>query len=272
MKQLKVMMTCTLLMMASINAYAQELFNFTEPASNMPAHSLGLRCTNNILDEQHLGQTTHQFLPELMWGINKKVMLHVEGFANNSGTNFKFVGAGVYAKYRFYSMDNVHKHFRMAVYARMAYNEGHLHYAELETNGMNSGAELGFIATQLLHKQALSGTLSYEHIGNNGANNKIHTGNANSALNYTLSTGRLILPKQYSSYRQTNFNLMLEVLGQWQSQNGLHYLDVAPSLQFIIHSQTRIDIGYRRQLMGNIDRMATNSLMLRIEHLLFNVL
>ncbi len=271
MKKIKMLGFCCCLFITQ-KSEAQELFNFAEPASNMPAKSLGIRLTNNVMDEKHLGQTTQQFLPELMWGVSKRLMLHAEGIANNSGTPFRFIGAGVYAKYRIYTQDKVHRHFRMAAFVRAAFNNGHVHYQELEVNGMNTGGELGFIATQLLHKQALSASLSYEQIGNNGNGNTIHTGNALRAINYTLSTGRLILPKQYSSYKQTNFNLMLEFLGQYQPEPGLHYLDIAPSAQFIIHSQTRIDIGFRHQLTGSMDRMATNSVMLRVEHLLFNVL
>ena len=50
----------------------------------------------------------------------------------------------------------------MAAFARLGINNGHLHYQEIETNGMNSGAGIGLIATQLLHKQAISLSLSYE--------------------------------------------------------------------------------------------------------------
>ena len=253
-------------------AHAQELFNYAEPASNMPARSLGIRLTNNILDEKHLGQTTYQFLPELMWGAHKNLMLHLEGIANNSGTPFRLVGGSIYAKYRFYSADEVHRHFRMAAFARAAYNKGHVHYQEIETNGMNTGAELGLTATQLIHKQALSASLSWEQIGNNGAGNDIHVGNALRAINYSASTGRLILPRKYTSYKQTNLNIMLEVLGQFQPEPSLHFIDIAPSIQFIFHSQTRLDIGFRQQMAGDMDRMAKRSVMIRLEHLLFSVL
>jgi hypothetical protein len=250
---------------------AQELFNYAEPASNMPTKSFGIRLTSNILDKKYLGQTTYQFLPELMWGINKNLMLHVEGIGNNNAPSFRFVGVGAYAKYRFYSNDAIHRHFRMAAFARGAYNTGSVHYQELETNTMNTGGELGIIVTQLLHKQAVSASLSYEQITNNGKGNIIHIGNATRALNYTLSTGRLILPRNYTSYKQTNLNLMLELLGQYQATVGLYYIDIAPSVQFIVNSQTRLDIGYRWQARANMSRMATNSVMIRLEHLLFNV-
>ena len=260
------------LLVFAIPASAQELFTYTEPASNMPAHSLGLRLSNNVLDETHLGQKTLQVLPELMWGVNKKLMVHAEGIMSNSGGSFKPIGVGTYAKYRFYSADNVHQHFRMAAFARASYNRGHIHYDELEINGMNTGWEAGLIATQLLHKQAISASISFEQITDNGPGNEIHDGNAFRGINYTLSTGRLILPTKYTSYNQTNFNLMLEILGQYLPDNKKQYIDIAPSLQFIFRSQTRIDIGFRHQLSGNMERMATNSALIRIEHLLFNFL
>jgi hypothetical protein len=260
------------LLLCTEAASAQELFSYTEPASNMPSHTLGIRMTNNLLDETHLDQLSYQFLPELMWGVNKNLMLHAEAIMSNSSGRFKPIGMGTYIKYRFLSSDGVHKHFRMAAFGRAAYNQGHVHYEELETNGMNTGAELGVIATQLLHRQALSASVSYEQVSDNGKGNTIHPGNATRAVNYTASTGRLILPAKYTSYKQTNMNLMFEVLGQYLPENGLHYVDIAPSLQFIIHSQTRIDLGFRHQVQGNMDRMATNSFLFRVEHLLFNVL
>lgn len=259
-------------MLSTLRVNGQELFNYAEPASNMPAKSLGLRLTNNIFNEKHLKTTTNQFLPELMWGINKKWMLHIEGILNNSGHPFRPMGLSVYSKYRFLTVDNVYRHFRMAAFARLSSNRGHLHYQEIETNGMNSGIEMGIVTTQLLHKQALSLTLAFEQIGNNAYGNELHLGNARNAFNYSFSTGRLILPRAYTSYKQTNFNVMLEFLGQYQAATQLHYFDVAPSIQFIVNSQTRIDFGYRRQLAGNKTRMATESVMLRVEHLLFNAL
>ncbi|HTN17286.1 MAG TPA: hypothetical protein VL092_06375 [Chitinophagaceae bacterium] len=272
MKQIKKMIGVVCLFLSVNHAGAQELFTYTEPASNMPTKSLGIRLTNNLLDEKHMGKTTYQFLPELMWGANKNLMIHAEAIMSNSAGPMSVVGAGTYIKYRFLSNDEVHRHFRMAAFGRAAYNQSHVHYQELETNGMNTGGELGLIATQLLHKQAISASLSYEQITDNGKGNTIHPGNATRGVNYSLSTGRLILPAKYTSYKQTNFNVMLEVLGQYQPQTGQHYVDIAPSLQFIIHSQTRIDVGFRQQMQGNLDRMATTSFLFRVEHLLFNVL
>lgn len=272
MKYLFMVAGIMVLVLVTTASKAQELFVYTEPASNMPAQSLGIRLTNIVLDEPHLNKTTDQFTPELMWGVNKNLMLHAEGFFNNSSAAFEYEGAALYAKYRFYSHDDVHQHFRLAAFARAAYNNGHVHYEELQTNGMNTGYALGLVGTQLLHKQAIAASLSYEQVTDNGSGNKLHDGRAYQGINYTLSTGRLIYPRQYTSYRQTNFNIMLELLGQQLPQNGLYYMDIAPSMQVIVNSQTRIDLGYRKQLWGNMERMTTSSVLLRVEHLLFNVL
>ncbi|HRI22399.1 MAG TPA: hypothetical protein PLA68_15665, partial [Panacibacter sp.] len=78
------------------------------------------------------------------------------------------------------------------------------------------------------------------------------------------------LPKEYISYKQTNMNLMVELLGQTLGSNGKSYLDAAPSLQFIVNSQARIDIGYRRQLYSSMYRHSPNGLQLRLEYLFFN--
>ncbi len=250
---------------------AQELFVYTEPASNMPSKSLGLRVSNSFMKDIEENKINYHLLPELMWGANKNLMLHAEGFISNRNTSLVAEGGSLYAKYRLYSKDDVHSHFRMAAYGRASYNTTDIHQDEIETNAHNSGYEAGFIATQLLHKVALSASSSYERAMNNNAN-KFPINQANSAMNYTLSVGKLMLPKEYVDYKQTNVNLMVEFLGQRLINDGKYFVDIAPSVQFIINSQTRIDFGYRHQLKSTMNRTAPNGFMLRFEHLLFNVL
>ena len=257
---------------ASQHLSAQELFVYTEPASNMPAHSLGLRASNWLMDEGATNRINYHFLPEIMWGVNKHLMLHAEGFISNRNKGLSAEGAAAYAEYRFYSRDKVYRHLRLAAFGRLSFNKADIHQEELETNGHNSGMELGLIATQLLHKQALSATTSYEQVTDNGDGNEFPSGQANKALNYTLSTGRLLLPKSYTGYGQINLNVIVELLGQSLLGNGKSYLDIAPSIQFIFNSQTRVDIGYRHELYSNMERTAPNGLMLRVEHLLFNAM
>lgn len=261
---------CALCMLGK--GYAQELFTYTEPASNMPAHSVGLRVTNWLMDEPATAHINYHLIPEVMVGVNNKLMLHVEGFFSNREGGMSAEGAGLYAKYRFLSRDNVYRHFRMAAFGRASTNNGNIHQEEIVTNGHNTGYQLGLISTQLLHKLALSGTAYYEHAYNNYKGNELPITMADQAINYSLSAGLLVLPKRYKGYNQVNMNVMMEILAQSQPDNGKQYVDIAPSLQFIFKSQMRVDIAYRRELYSNMLRSAPNGLLIRIEHLLFNVL
>ena len=255
----------------SLEVSAQELFVFTEPASNMPAKSLGIRDMNAFMFEKD-GKLNYHNMPELMWGINKKWMVHVQGFISNRREGgLKAEGGSFYAKYRLLSKDDIQSHFRMAAYGRYSFNNADIHQQEIETMGHNTGSETGIIATQLLHKVAISSSLSYERALDNTSENKFPVTESNSAINYSLSIGKLMLPKVYTSYKQTNINLMLELLGQRLNGNGKSYLDIAPSVQFIINSQARVDIGYRQELYSTMKRTAPNGIVLKLEYTFFNV-
>jgi hypothetical protein len=254
----------------SLNVSAQELFVFTEPASNMPAKSLGIRDMNAFMFEKD-GRLNYHNMPELMWGINKKWMVHVQGFiSNRQEGGLEVEGGSLYAKYRFLSVDDLKSHFRMAAYGRYSLNNADIHQQEIETMGHNTGYELGIIGTQLLHKVAISSSISYERALDNNPDYKFPSTESNNAMNYTLSVGKLMLPKVYKSYKQTNMNLMLEFLGQRLNENGKSYLDIAPSVQFIINSQARVDIGYRQELYSTMERTAPNGIVLKFEYTFFN--
>jgi hypothetical protein len=254
----------------SVNSHAQELFVFTEPASNMPAKSFGVRTGNWLMRELN-DKVNYHLIPELMLGINKKLMLHAEGFLSNRNQSFSLEGGAIYAKYRFISQDDVFRHFRMAGFARGSINNAPIHQEEIETNGHNTGYEAGLIATQLFHKLALSVSMSYEKALNNISNNELPDTYEDNVMNYSFSAGRLMLPKEYTSYKQTNVNVMLEILGQTQLQTGQLFIDLAPSLQFIINSQFRIDLAYKQQVYNTMLRSAPNGVLIRLEYLLFNV-
>ncbi|MCW3123355.1 MAG: hypothetical protein JWQ38_2847 [Flavipsychrobacter sp.] len=251
---------------------AQELFVYTEPASNMPAKSVGIRLSNWMMDETYTSKINYHFIPEIMWGVNRHLMLHVEAYASNRTGNISVEGGALYAKYRFYSTDKVKRHFRMAAFGRATSNNADIHQEEIMTNGHNTGYQLGMIGTQLLHKTAISAIVYYEKALNNQGGHEFPVVAADKAINYSLSIGRLMLPRTYKSYKQTNMNLMVELLGQTLPENGKQYLDIAPSVQFIFNSQTRVDVGYKHQLQGTMLRTAPNGLLIRVEHLLFNVL
>jgi hypothetical protein len=260
------------LLAAGVRGDAQELFVYSEPASNMPAHTVGLRASNWIMDERESARTNYHFIPEIMWGANKNLMLHAEGFISNRNTGLAVEGLGLYAKYRFFSKDTLYRHFRMAAFGRITTNNAPIHQEEIMTNGHNSGVTLGLIATQLLHRQAISATLSYERAMDNFGGNEYPSAQSRNAMNVALSTGRLFYPKRYTSYGNVNINGMVEVLGQQLLGSDRRYIDIAPSVQFIFNSQTRVDIGYRQQLYSNMERTAPNGLLVRVEHVLFNFL
>jgi hypothetical protein len=268
---MKKIMLLLALVFQLLTAQAQELFVLTEPASNMPAKSLGLRLMNSFMQGANKHTETH-LMPEIMWGATKKWMFHANAFISNQAQN-KWVpeGAGMYAKYRFYSADELHKHLRLAAFARLSYNNAMPHQQEIETMGHNSGAEIGLIATKLHHKIAYNLTLSTEHKFKTTYIPNSTYSNQNSALNYTLSVGKLVYPKQYTNFNKTNINLMLECIGQ-RLPNGNNFIDLAPAIQFIIKSQARIDLLYRQQIHSTMYRIAPNGFILKFEYTFFNVL
>ncbi|MFY8127320.1 MAG: hypothetical protein ACOVMM_03015, partial [Chitinophagaceae bacterium] len=54
------------------------------------------------------------------------------------------------------------------------------------------------------------------------------------------------------------------------SPNGKSNLDIVPSIQFIIHSQARIDLAWRKELYSNMTRTAPNGFMIKLEYTFFN--
>ena len=279
-----------LLAFVSINlaAQAQELYVNTEPASNMPANSMGIRLTNKFFNMKFEGNTGMRFEPEVMFGLSKNLMVHGIGYlSNNMQEDIRFEGGGIYAKYRFLSKDDLHSHFRMAAYAKGSLidnpyypvlNAGHDHNGrnyeneELDLEGMTSGAGAGIIATQLIHKLAISGIVGYNrHMKN--LKNELPANVSRSMINYSLSAGYLLLPVKYKSYEQTNLNLYVEFLGKSnidQYRAG-YYVDVAPAIQFIFNSTTRLDLSYRTQLFGDMARNMDKSFLIRLEHNIFNL-
>ncbi|MEO6490000.1 MAG: hypothetical protein ABIO04_08690 [Ferruginibacter sp.] len=251
--------------------HAQELFVYSEPASNMPAKSIGIRLTNNLVKQLNDNYEEH-LQTEIMWGISKKIMVHAEGFFSNKNKSFRNEGGAIYIKYRFYSADEVHSHFRMAAFARGAYNNSEIHDNAIELNGYNSGYEAGLVATKLLNKLAISSTAYISHATENGHKNKFSWSDGDrNALSYSLSAGRLILPVNYSSYKQTNFTILADILGQSNIKNGRSYLDIAPAIQFIFFSKMRLDIGYRFNIINDLERAGSRSFLLRFEYDFFSV-
>ena len=250
---------------------AQELFSMTEPASNIAARSISVRVDNTIMDQVNSSTINYHLIPQIAAGISRKLMLRGSTFFSNRSRQLKNEGGSIYAKYRFLSNDAVQRHFRMAAFGILSFNNSDIHQEEISMNGHNTGFEAGVTATQLLKKLALSSSLSITKAADNGSNNKFIYGTKNSkAVNYTLSCGKLMLPARYRDYRQTNLNFMVEVLSQVNTGSGKYYVDLASTAQLIFNSESRIDVGYRKQLSSDLVRTAPNGFFIRIEHNLFN--
>ncbi|MDP9231019.1 MAG: hypothetical protein M3O67_10180, partial [Bacteroidota bacterium] len=243
-----------------------------------PAHSLSVRLTSNLMSgKEHVvyDRLAQRYIQELMFGISKRVMFHAAtSFSNMYTNNFRWESAYIYCKYRFFSNDEIHKHFRMAVFGEAAYSHNPYQYDEISLNGDQSGVQLGLIATQLVHKLAISGTISHTQVFDKSRNDKVlYVPERNyEAMNYSLSAGYLLLPREYTDYRQLNINFYTELLAQQALNKKAHYIDIAPALQFIFNSNSKLNIGYRFQINGDMQRMGTNSWLISFERTFLNAL
>jgi hypothetical protein len=249
--------------------FAQELYVNTEPASNMATSSLGIRLENQgYFNPTYKNRSTL----ELMYGASRHLMVHGSLYVSNYYQNRQhFEGGSVYAKYRFLSIDSVQKHFRGAFFAKLSGINNPIVNQEIALEGDNSGSQSGVVFTQLLHKLALSGSVSYLHAWDNAGDNNIPLSNAKNAIGYTLSSGYLLLPKAYKSYDQLNLNVYAEFLGKINPGYGQSYLDAAPAVQLIFNSTIRVDFSYRIPLYNTMVRNTANMYLVRVEYNLFNL-
>ncbi|MBB6237655.1 hypothetical protein HDC90_002277 [Pedobacter sp. AK013] len=256
---------------ANTIGFAQELYVFTEPASNMPTKSIGVRITNEgMFNNPGFVSRT---IPEIMIGFNKNLMMHAQGFMSDMDGKYRLEGGSLYAKYRFLSLDEAQSHFRASAFGRVSTSRRPTYTHDINLEGDNSGVQGGLIFTQLLHKLALSSTLGYAHAFENYDRQIAGMPQPKNMFSYSLSSGYLVLPVVYKDYKQPNFNVYLELLGKTDPSSGQSYLDIAPAIQMILNSTTRIDLGYRFQATGNIDnRYTKNMYLLRAEFNFFNVL
>jgi hypothetical protein len=259
-----------------VNITAQELYPYTEPASNMPAKSMSVKAAAMFGKGVYGSRTEQRYTPEVMFGLSKKWMVHgAITFSNMYENNLYYESARLYAKYRFLSNDDVHKHFRIAAFATAAYSRNHLQHNELNLMGDHSGVQGGIIATQLWNKLAVSGTASLIEVFDEKRNDKtVPQQYAFEALNYTLSAGYLVLPVTYKDYNQTNLNVYAELLGgrnlDWKYEK--QFLDLATSIQLIFKSTSKLNLGYRFQLKSDIYRNMKNSWMISYEYIFLNAL
>jgi len=245
---------------------------FTEPASNMPAKSVSAKWSTKWLNSDHSGRTEQRHTPEVMLGLNKQWMVHVAGtFSDMYSSNVRWESMRLYAKYRFLSIDDVHEHFRMAAFGEATHSVNPVTYEEVSLDGDQSGVMGGIIITQLWKKLAVSGTGSFAQVTSKKPK-YIEEAYPWQALNYSLSAGYLVLPFEYTSYKQTNLNLYVELLGQQTLDRKQHYLDLAPAVQLIFNSNAKLNVGHRFQLNSDMHRMAKKSWLVSFEYVFLNAL
>ena len=253
--------------------HAQELYVFSNPASNIPAKSLVLKGMGKSVPSIHHAGNEYRFSPESQIGLHKNLML--TGGVSFSDMYFRnqqaFESFRVSAKYRFLSKDDVHRHFRMAAHAGYSWSDNPLVYQELNLEGDNGGWQTGLIATGLVNKLAVSAGVSYLNVLQTNKTIVSVFPFSNQAILYNLSTGYLLFPMKYKSYDQVNVNLYCEFLGQQNTDLNLGFIDVAPAIQLIVASKMRINAGARYQLTGSAHRMATQAYYVSVEYYLLNV-
>ncbi len=256
---------------------AQELYVFSEPASTMPANSFSVKYTGKFVEQETSGKnlisSRHMF--ETAFGLSKKLMIHpsvtVSDMYTNSATRYESIG--LYVKYRFLSNDEVHKHFRVAFYAKGVIGRNDLKYEEITVDGDHTAVQGGLIFTQLIHKLAISSTIGLTEVLNKERWLKYDGARHYSYQNfsYSLSAGYLLLPRQYKGFKQTNLNVYCEFMGGAAIDRRAGYFDMAPALQLIINSNSKVNLGYRFQLFGGAYRMAPSGLLVSYERSFLNV-
>jgi hypothetical protein len=264
--------TIIVLIQVTVTVSAQELYVFTEPASNMPSRSISAKLTSRMQKGIHSGKFEQRYAPEIMFGLNKNWMVHAAAsFSDMYSTGLRWEAVWLYAKYRFLSIDQVHRHFRMAGFAEYAHSRNRVFYDELSLQGDHSGIQAGIIATQLLNKLAVSSTISLLKV--TSTKPKVFPdAYPYSSLNYSLSAGYLVLPVTYTDFNQTNLNLYVELLGQRTMDKPLYFTDLAPAVQLIFNSNSKLNIGYRLQLYSNMHRMSNKSWLVGFERTFLNAI
>ncbi|HYF31560.1 MAG TPA: hypothetical protein VD993_10615 [Chitinophagaceae bacterium] len=250
---------------------AQELYVFSEPASNMPARSISFKVTGRYPNSKHNDYFKQRYVPEVMFGLSKNWMLHISaGISNYYSNNVRPESFRGYLKWRFLSNDEVHRHFRMAAFVEASRSRNDYLYEEFTLDGDLSGLQFGLIATQLVNRLAVSGTAGFmQGLTSMESHHGVHDKDL-SMLTYSASAGYLVFPREYTDYKQTNLNIYLEFLGS----NGLghehYFIDIAPAVQLIFNSTSKLNLGARFQLAGNMVRVGEQTYQFSIEHTILN--
>ena len=246
---------------------AQELYINTEPASLIPKgtkvvrlnhHSIFLNGTNIM------GGIGNAIImsPSISYGLSKKIMVSGsfqfsnKPYEQDMMPNFGFSGFKIYSKQRILTTDKQKYHTRLSSFIKYSYHDNKFMKDNLDIELQDTGFEFGIIATQLINKLAISVTSALTRISNidekytSGSTVKWQKINLNTIQN-SISAGYLLFPRKYKSYKQTNFNLYLEYLTNtiltrnFPDRYHKFSSTLAPGIQFIIMSRSRLDFSYK---------------------------
>ena len=279
----KSIITLLLLLLIS-RTYSQELYINTEPASLIPKGTKVIRLHHHTIflnDSNEPGSVNSAklLISSISYGISKKIMVSASFQLSNNPfdplPNTGFNGFKLYSKQRILTTDKQKYHTRLSSFIKYA-NHGKWNrpnYKFISNNYdldfQDTGVEVGLIATQLVNKLAISVTSGFGIISNNTADGTYDDKKFNSIHN-SISAGYLLFPRKYKSYKQTNFNIYLEYLTNsilsknYPSRYNKFMSTIAPGIQFIIMSRSRLDFGYK--IRGN---NSPNEFLIKLTYIVY---
>lgn len=280
------------LLLMYIPCRAQELFPMQEAASTLPKGSWSFRLSNDFFKDRG-NRSKYQNHFRVMYGLTPHLSLYataslsnhhlrnfpidLRGFLINHHsrlypeTPYLMDGVHLYAKLRVFSLDEPYKHTRIALFGEASRMLNAHDEAEPNLQGDNSGLGGGVIVTRLQQRFALSFTCAYTYplpLHEQNERRKIDFYYPTSWA-YNVSMGYRVYPKVYSSYKNVNINIYLEVLNKtygdskmyindvqydynlfrifeprvYESLTANAYSEVRPSVQFVFNSTQRLDLG-----------------------------
>jgi len=246
---------------------AQELYINAEPASLIPKGTKVVKLNHHsiFLDGTNImGGIGNAIImsPSISYGLSKKIMVSGsfqfsnKPYEQDMMPNFGFSGFKLSSKQRILTTDKQKYHTRLSSFIKYSYHDNKFMKDNLDIEIQDTGFEFGIIGTQLINKLAISVTSAVTRISNidekytNGSTVKWQSINLNTIQN-SISAGYLLFPRKYKSYKQTNFNLYLEYLTNtiltkdYPDRYNKFSSTLAPGIQFIIMSRSRLDFSYK---------------------------
>jgi hypothetical protein len=264
-------------MMRASLSVAQELFISTEPASNMPARSWGVRLGAETGSMNDVLRTRTEF--EVMYGFSKELMVHAQLYASNHLGTYAYENIGLYAKYRLFTDDDFKYHLRSALYGKLMLGKQSTRTPLAGLDGGTSGYGGGIITTILTNHFATSLTLGVAFGAPDITTDEHHVYRGITSYNYALSFGYLLLPSEYKSYNDPNLNFYAEFLGKYATYDDDEHgertasnaneviLSVGP--QVILNSIARIDLAFRTVISSNAVHQTPNTIVLKFERIFY---